>query len=102
MYHKVKKKCSKLKEVSYLKLCLTRLIHYSAELVNNSNFSYTCINYIYFKKTATAVAHCKRGKGLIKVNGCPLDLVQPETLRYKVCIILLVLSIFFYINVLHY
>ena len=24
------------------------------------------------KKTATAVAYCKRGKGLIKVNGRPL------------------------------
>merc|ERR1712202_116272 len=35
------------------------------------------------KKTATAVAHCKRGKGLIKVSGKPLDLVTPETLRYK-------------------
>merc|ERR1711955_69846 len=36
------------------------------------------------KKTATAVAFCKRGNGLIKVNGRPLDLVQPETLRMKV------------------
>merc|ERR1711872_528546 len=36
------------------------------------------------KKTATAVAHCKRGKGLIKVNGKPLDLVEPATLRFKV------------------
>ncbi|XP_013396982.1 40S ribosomal protein S16 [Lingula anatina] len=35
------------------------------------------------KKTATAVAHCKRGVGLIKVNGKPLDLVEPVTLRYK-------------------
>ncbi|KAI5303998.1 40S ribosomal protein S16 [Ascosphaera pollenicola] len=36
------------------------------------------------KKTATAVAHCKKGKGLIKVNGQPLALVQPEILRFKV------------------
>ena len=36
------------------------------------------------KKTAIAVAHCKPGKGLIKLNGKPLDLVQPETLRLKV------------------
>ncbi|KAL4965601.1 40S ribosomal protein uS9 [Aspergillus stella-maris] len=35
------------------------------------------------KKTATAVAHCKQGKGLIKVNGQPLALVQPEILRFK-------------------
>merc|ERR1712189_26185 len=36
------------------------------------------------KKTATAVAFCKRGQGLIKVNGRPLDLVEPVTLRMKV------------------
>merc|ERR1712150_348010 len=35
------------------------------------------------KKTATAVAHCKRGNGLIKVNGRPLDLLEPQILRYK-------------------
>eukprot|EP01083_Nonionella_stella_P149564 475244_1 len=36
------------------------------------------------KKTAVAVAHCKQGKGLIRINGVPIDLVQPEGLRYKV------------------
>ena len=36
------------------------------------------------KKTATAVAHCKRGTGLIKINGSPLELVTPEILRVKV------------------
>merc|ERR1711861_33114 len=36
------------------------------------------------KKTAIAVAYCKRGRGLIKINGCPIELVEPETLRYKV------------------
>merc|ERR1712129_515914 len=35
------------------------------------------------KKTATAVAHCKRGNGLIKVNGRPLDLMEPDILRVK-------------------
>merc|ERR1711887_23759 len=35
------------------------------------------------KKTATAVAHAKRGKGLIKVNGKPLKHIQPATLQYK-------------------
>ncbi|XP_056280832.1 40S ribosomal protein S16 isoform X1 [Pseudoliparis swirei] len=35
------------------------------------------------KKTATAVAHCKRGNGLIKVNGRPLDMIEPATLQYK-------------------
>mmetsp|Transcript_1071 Transcript_1071/g.3773 ORF Transcript_1071/g.3773 Transcript_1071/m.3773 type:complete len:141 (+) Transcript_1071:67-489(+) len=36
------------------------------------------------KKNAVAVAYAKRGKGLIKLNGYPLDLVQPETLKFKV------------------
>lgn len=39
----------------------------------------------YVQKTATAVAFCKRGNGLIKINGCPLHLVEPSTLRMKVC-----------------
>ena len=30
-----------------------------------------------------AVAHTKRGKGLIRLNGTPIDLVQPDTLRLK-------------------
>jgi hypothetical protein len=34
--------------------------------------------------TATAVAHCKAGRGLVKVNGSPLKLVKPEILRFKV------------------
>lgn len=37
-----------------------------------------------FQKTATAVAHCKRGNGLIKVNGRPLEILEPQILRYKV------------------
>merc|ERR1712066_868536 len=35
------------------------------------------------KKTATAVALCKAGKGLIKVNGRPLEQIQPEALKLK-------------------
>jgi small subunit ribosomal protein S16e len=36
------------------------------------------------KKTATAVAHAKQGRGLIKVNGQPLENLEPEALRLKV------------------
>merc|ERR1712189_79217 len=32
---------------------------------------------------ATAVAYCKRGKGLIKVNGRPLEQVEPKALQFK-------------------
>merc|ERR1712212_1314240 len=35
------------------------------------------------KKTATAVAHCKRGNGIMKVNGKPLEMIEPRVLRYK-------------------
>lgn len=38
----------------------------------------------FLQKTATAVAHCKRGNGLIKVNGRPLEMIEPRTLQYKV------------------
>ncbi|GMM51118.1 ribosomal 40S subunit protein S16B [Starmerella bacillaris] len=45
------------------------------------------------KKSATAVAHVKQGKGLLKVNGAPITLVQPEVLRLKVYEPLLVVGI---------
>eukprot|EP00922_Rhytidocystis_sp_ex-Travisia-forbesii_P015211 GHVS01022714.1.p2 GENE.GHVS01022714.1~~GHVS01022714.1.p2 ORF type:complete len:178 (-),score=25.65 GHVS01022714.1:345-800(-) len=35
------------------------------------------------KKNAVAVALCTEGKGMIRVNGCPLELVRPEALRVK-------------------
>mmetsp|Transcript_39459 Transcript_39459/g.80824 ORF Transcript_39459/g.80824 Transcript_39459/m.80824 type:complete len:145 (-) Transcript_39459:76-510(-) len=36
------------------------------------------------KKNAIAVAYVKKGKGLLKVNGNPIELLMPETLRYKI------------------
>ncbi|CDK28515.1 unnamed protein product [Kuraishia capsulata CBS 1993] len=36
------------------------------------------------KRNATAVAHVKAGRGLIKINGSPITLVEPEILRHKV------------------
>ncbi|KAL1930100.1 hypothetical protein VTP01DRAFT_1254 [Rhizomucor pusillus] len=44
------------------------------------------------KKTATAVAHCKRGRGLIRVNGSPLELLEPEILKFKVYEVILLLG----------
>lgn len=35
-------------------------------------------------QTATAVAHAKEGRGLIRINGSPIHLVQPEILRFKI------------------
>ncbi len=35
------------------------------------------------KKTATAVAHCKRGNGVLRVNGKPLEMLEPRVLKYK-------------------
>lgn len=35
------------------------------------------------KKTAVAVATVSRGQGLIRVNGRPLEFIQPEQLRFK-------------------
>eukprot|EP00744_Colponema_vietnamica_P000079 GILI01000151.1.p2 GENE.GILI01000151.1~~GILI01000151.1.p2 ORF type:complete len:157 (-),score=44.93 GILI01000151.1:122-556(-) len=36
------------------------------------------------KKNAVAVAICKRGNGMIRINGCPLDTLEPAVLRVKV------------------
>merc|ERR1711912_79545 len=36
------------------------------------------------KREAVAVAFVKKGKGLIKVNGVPIELVEPKILRSKV------------------
>jgi small subunit ribosomal protein S16e len=36
------------------------------------------------KKNATAVAHVTTGTGFIKVNGKPLQLLEPASLRLKV------------------
>ena len=35
------------------------------------------------KKTATAVAYCKHGKGIVRVNGRPLEQVEPKPLQFK-------------------
>lgn len=46
-----------------------------------------CIDEIYLvwsNQTATAVAHAREGRGLIRINGSPINLVQPEILRLKV------------------
>lgn len=44
------------------------------------------------KKTSTAAAFVKKGSGLIKVNGQPITLVQPEILRLKIMEPMLVLG----------
>uniref|UniRef100_A0A6U3ADU2 30S ribosomal protein S9, chloroplastic n=2 Tax=Lotharella globosa TaxID=91324 RepID=A0A6U3ADU2_9EUKA len=46
--------------------------------------SVDCVQVFGRKKTAIALAYCKRGKGLIKVNGQPIEYVKPEGLRDKV------------------
>ena len=48
----------------------------------NSDF-FVRVHFNFRKKTATAVAFAKQGRGLIKVNGQPIELVQPEILRLK-------------------
>lgn len=36
------------------------------------------------KKTAVACAYARRGRGLLKINGQPIEFVEPELLRFKV------------------
>jgi small subunit ribosomal protein S16e len=45
------------------------------------------------------VAHVKAGKGLIKVNGAPITLVQPEVLRFKVYEPLLIVGLDKFANI---
>lgn len=54
-----------------------RLISYRLEFP-----TVTHINTL--QKTAIAVAHCKAGKGLLKINGQSLNCIANETLRFKV------------------
>ncbi|KAF9678519.1 hypothetical protein SADUNF_Sadunf07G0043300 [Salix dunnii] len=35
------------------------------------------------KKTAVVVIHCKCGHSLIKINGCPIELIEPPIVRFK-------------------
>lgn len=35
------------------------------------------------KKSATAVAYCKKGKGILRVNGRPLNQIEPKMLQDK-------------------
>lgn len=38
----------------------------------------------WLQRSAVAVAYCNAGKGSIKLNGCPIELIEPEILRLKV------------------
>lgn len=40
---------------------------------------------VFLQKIVIVVVYCKRGNGLIKVNGCLLEQVELQILRYKVC-----------------
>ncbi|KAK9459977.1 40S ribosomal protein uS9 [Lipomyces oligophaga] len=51
------------------------------------------------KKSATAVAYAKAGKGLLKVNGSPIQLVEPEILRFKVYEPLLIVGLDKFANI---
>jgi small subunit ribosomal protein S16e len=50
-------------------------------LVANALFVFSTL---FRKKTATACAFAKQGRGLIKVNGQPIENIEPEQLRLKV------------------
>jgi small subunit ribosomal protein S16e len=58
-------------------------IKFSCEPLTFSTFM-EFVNTFGRKKTAVAVVHCKRGKGLLKVNGSQLNLMKPDVLALKV------------------
>lgn len=49
-----------------------------------SRYVVHCLIVVFVQKTATAVAFVKKGTGLIKVNGSPMGLLQPEILKLKI------------------
>lgn len=51
--------------------------------IYSNSFQEHVFKWLFLQKTATALAYAKKGKGLIKVNGRPLEYLQPETLRIK-------------------
>lgn len=38
----------------------------------------------FLQKKAVAVAHCKKGNGVLKVNGYPIEHIRPEAIAEKV------------------
>ncbi|CAB4063891.1 RP-S16e [Lepeophtheirus salmonis] len=59
------------------------LFHREVNKMSDTKEPLQCVQTFGKKKTATAVAYCKRGKGLVKVNGRPLEQVEPKALQYK-------------------
>lgn len=52
-------------------------------IVTGKPFSHKYDFMCNFQKSATAVAYCRRGKGNLRVNGRPLDMIEPRILQYK-------------------
>jgi small subunit ribosomal protein S16e len=67
----------------HTKLSALRALSLSVSQVLISILAMESVQCFGRKKTAVAVTYCKRGRGLIKINGCPIELVEPEILRYK-------------------
>jgi len=61
-------------------MCCTGSV-YAIHLINMSKVD--SVQVYGRKKNAVAVSYCKRGGGLIHVNGKPLELLEPEGLRLK-------------------
>lgn len=71
---------------SYLPFHLVNLpdVWFSLFLVSALQATLKSVQVFGRKKTATAVAFAKAGKGMIKINGSPIELIQPLSMREKV------------------
>ena len=65
-------------ENCFLAIILCQTYHFD----NKQNIFKRCVSHL--QKKAVAVAVCRQGSGIIKINGHPLDQVEPEILRHKV------------------
>ncbi|KAF1739940.1 hypothetical protein MXB_4006, partial [Myxobolus squamalis] len=68
------------------------IVHNTRKSVAKSKGPFKLVQVYGQKKTAVAVATCRKGYGNIRVNGRPLDLIQPSVLLSKAKEALLVLG----------
>ena len=66
-----------------LRVCLCRRYLFLKASTMSGKSSIRSVQVFGRKKNAVAVAYCKEGNGLIRVNGKPIELLEPSSIREK-------------------
>ncbi|KAK7368356.1 hypothetical protein VNO80_10381 [Phaseolus coccineus] len=72
--------------MTWFGVCRRRPFLSSTDILQDSSLSMGELEHVQCfgrKKSVVAVTYCKRGRGFIKMNGCPIELVEMEILRFK-------------------